>query len=71
MVPSYDRETGASKELMKCVGSMRWLLVRVMGSGLVICARPAASNYSECWIRQRLDGGGQRRMVESRCGGRG
>jgi hypothetical protein len=32
VVPSYDRETGASKGLMRCVGSMRWLLE----NGLVV-----------------------------------
>jgi hypothetical protein len=71
MVPSYDRETGASKELMKCVGSMRWLLVEVLGRGVVEYSRSAVNNYGRDWIRRRLDGVWQRQMVESRCGGRG
>jgi hypothetical protein len=50
MVPSYDRETGASKELMKCVGSMRWLLVEVLGRGVVECSRSAVNNYGRDWI---------------------
>lgn len=43
MVPSYNRETGASKELMQCVGSMRWLLVKRSGKGVSLDVRALQS----------------------------
>lgn len=76
MVPSQDRETGASWGLIKYERSMRWLLVDYLVDGRFAFARArAAQSMTDAKTRQGRDSrlvgwtrGGKR---ESRCGGRG